>query len=223
MTDLKKLVLMVQPAKMQGYIWQSVLKSQGLVVIWESPDANVTESMEQLHQAGLVLPDLLLIDVRLKAGNAYDLCRWCRDRQPHVKVILTDSSQAGITDYERRWAIYQGAIDFFPAFQRDSLVSAVAAATKRVLEALDGYPLDNGALISVLLSMKRQIEAKALSLAPTRHPTSQPQPQPLPTLKLPEKPLPLDEPMVNGQKLDASKTPTQRKLSYRFGQYSPQS
>jgi len=231
MADSKKLVLMVQPTKLQGLIWQAVLKSQGLSVIWESPDANVTESMEQLNQAGLTLPDLLLIDVRLKVTNAYDLCRWCRDHYSAVKVILTDCSRSDITDYERRWAIYQGATDFLPAFQRENLVSHVAAGVKRVLEVLDGHPLDNGALISILLTMKRQIEANDVVLSAVNEKlsaaTSSPPPQ-----ATPRQPPTSANGSANGSASsaqthtngktpppDPQPAPSQSKLSYRFAKY----
>jgi DNA-binding response OmpR family regulator len=227
MSDFKKLVLMVQPSRMQGLIWQAVLKSQGISVIWESSSTDLTESMEQLHQAGLTLPDLLLVDVGLKTGNAFDLCRWCREHQAEVKLILTDCSQNEITDYERRWAMYQGAIDLLPAFQRESLVSNVAEAVKRVLQVLDEHPLDNGALISILLSMKRQIEAKNITLSPQGGQVSktEPLPQPEPTSpKSVNNLLAFNHRATNGGVPDPSrqKLPRNPKLSYRFGQYPKQ-
>lgn len=235
MADFKKWVLMIQPTRAQGLIWQAVLKSQGISVIWESADANVIENIEQLSQAGLALPDLLLIDIQLKAGNAYDICRWCHNRETPVKVILTDCSQTEITDYERRWAIYQGAVDFLPAFQRENLVSTVAAAVKRVLEVLDEHPLNHGALISILLSMKRQIEAKDISLSPTNGQvakTKRPQ-QPEPPAK--SKPVAESPQTLNGHATknghttngkepqpEPPKPPRNPKLSYRFGKYPKQ-
>lgn len=159
MADSQKLVLMVQMSKLQGLIWQAVLKSQQISVIWEAPDIDLIDSIEQLKQAGLALPDLLLIDVRLPGFNAYEFCRWCREYHPIVKVVLTNDSQKVISHSERQWAIYQGAADLLPGFQRENLVSSVAVAVKRLLEILDS-PLNNGALISVLLTMKRQLEAR---------------------------------------------------------------
>lgn len=160
MADSQKLVLMVQPTRLQGLIWQTVLKSQQISVIWEAADSNLMENINLLQQAELTLPDLLLIDVKLPELNPYTFCRWCREQHPGVKVILTDNSQYEISRYERRWAIYQGAADLLPGFQRENLVSSVASSVKRVLEILDSHPLNNGALISVLLSMKRQLEAR---------------------------------------------------------------
>ncbi|MBW4518111.1 MAG: response regulator [Scytolyngbya sp. HA4215-MV1] len=160
MADSQKLVLMVQPTRLQGLIWQSVLKSQQISVIWETPDTNLIDNINLLKEAELTLPDLLLVDVKVPDFNPYEFCRWCRENHPSVKVVLTDVSVKEISRYERRWAIYQGAADLLPGFQRENLVSSVASSVKRVLEVMDSYPLNNGALISVLLSMKRQLESR---------------------------------------------------------------
>lgn len=159
-TSSQKLVLMVQPTRLQGMIWQAVLKSQNIAVIWEAVDTNLRDSLNQLRAAELALPELLLVDMGLPHFNAYEFCRWCRETHPDVKVILTNSRQTKVSASERQWAIYQGAADLLPGFKADTLVSSVAAATKRILEVLDDHPLNNGALISVLLSMKRELEAR---------------------------------------------------------------
>ncbi len=160
MADPQKLVLMVQVTRLQGGIWQSVLKSQQIGVIWEAPDANLVENLDQLKAAGLTLPDLLLVDMRIPNFNPYAFCRWCREQYPGVKVILTNSAQTEVTLSERQWAVNQGASDLFPRFHRENIVSGVTAAAKRLLEILDDHPLNNGALIAVLLGMKRELEAR---------------------------------------------------------------
>lgn len=161
MPDSQKLVLMIQPTRLQGLIWQSVLKSQQLSVIWEAPETDLAENLDQLKAAGLILPDLLLLDMRVPNLNPYAFCRWCREQYPGVKIVLTNSVQAEISLSERQWAVNQGASDLLPGFQRDNLVSGVAVSVKRVLEILDGHPLNNGALISVLLAMKRELESRS--------------------------------------------------------------
>ncbi|PZV12706.1 MAG: hypothetical protein DCF22_11840 [Leptolyngbya sp.] len=161
MADSQKLVLMVQASRLQGLIWQSVLKSQQVSVIWESPDTNLTENLDQLKAAGLILPDLLLIDMRSPNFNPYAFCRWCREQYPGLKIVLTNDVQEGISLSERQWAVNQGASDLLPAFRRANLVSGVASSVKRVLEILDNHPFNNGALISVLLTMKRELDSRA--------------------------------------------------------------
>lgn len=166
MAEAQKLVLMVQPNRLQGAIWQAVLKSQQITVIWEVADANLPESFGQLKQAGLRLPEVLLLDAQSPGLNPLMFCRWCREYHPDVQVVLTDHTQREIPSYERRWALYQGAADFLPGFQRQNFVSSVAEAVKRILELLDNHPLNNGALISVLLAMKRQLDIRSPQKSP---------------------------------------------------------
>lgn len=156
----QKLVLMVHSKRLHGQIWLAVLKSQKISVISEAPEINLYENINQLQEAGLDLPDALLIDVGLRNFNPFAFCRWCRDTCPDVKVILVNPSQQEISSSERQWAMMQGAADLLPGFDIDNLVSTVADGVKRVLKALDGQPLDNGALISVLLAMKRELDIR---------------------------------------------------------------
>ncbi|HEY9619802.1 MAG TPA: response regulator [Crinalium sp.] len=151
---------MVHSKRLHGQIWQAVLKSQKISVILEAPEVNLLENISQIKDAGLDLPHALLVDVGLRNFNPFAFCRWCRDNCPDVKVILLNPSQQEISPSERQWAILQGAADLLPGFDLDNLVSSVADEVKRVLKALDGQPLDNGALISVLLAMKRELDLR---------------------------------------------------------------
>jgi CheY-like chemotaxis protein len=157
MSHSQKLVLMVQDTRIQGVIWQTALQSQDLAVIWESSDTNLAESLTQLKAAGLTLPDLLLLDMRIPNFNAYAFCRWCREHHPTIKIILTNTAPRVITTSERQWAINQGAADLLLGFQAANLINEVALGVKRTLEILDEQPLNNGALISVLLLLKREL------------------------------------------------------------------
>jgi len=166
----QKLVLIVQPVRLQGLIWQAVLKSQKISVIWESPETNLAENLDQLKAAGLVLPDLLILDMQSSGFNPYAFCRWCREQYPKTKVVLTNSGQTEISLSERQWAVNQGASDLLPRFHHENLVSGVAISVKRILEILDSHPLNNGALISVLLNIKRQLEEKATGITSVSRP-----------------------------------------------------
>ncbi|MDX2243978.1 MAG: response regulator [Leptolyngbyaceae cyanobacterium bins.302] len=162
---VQKLVLIVQPVRLQALIWQAVLKSQRIAVILESPETDLAENLDQLKTAGLVLPDLLILDMQSPSFNHYAFCRWCREQYANTKVVLTNSGQSTISLSERQWAVNQGASDLLPGFQRENLVSGVAIAVKRILEILDDHPLNNGALISVLLSVKRELDIRASGVA----------------------------------------------------------
>jgi CheY-like chemotaxis protein len=182
MADSQKLILIVHPTGLQGFIWQTVLRSQGLSVIWESPDVNLIETITQLKEADFALPDLVLIDTRLQNVNPYGFCRWRRKHCPELKVVLVNGAQHGILPSERQWAIYQGALDLLPRFQRENLVSGAAARVRRILELLGIEILDTGALVSVLLTMKQDLKTRdpaspailSASSSPTfphKHPT----------------------------------------------------
>ncbi|NJO80950.1 MAG: response regulator [Cyanobacteria bacterium RM1_2_2] len=147
-----RLVLMIQPMSRQGALWQAILRSQDISVIWEHPDVNLAESFKHLKSAEVPLPHLLLIDTRVQAINAYSVCRWCRDHYPEVPVVLVNGAQKEICPSERQWAICQGAADLLPRFQRDRLVSGAVARVRRILELLDRETLDSGALVNSLIS-----------------------------------------------------------------------
>jgi len=114
----------------------------------------------QIKQAGLTLPSLLLLDRRCLGENPYEFCRWCRTSYPEVKLILTHSTQREISPPERDWTIQQGAADLLPGFPRDNMVSSATAGIKRVLETLGEPQLNEGALIAVLLKLRRELELR---------------------------------------------------------------
>lgn len=145
-------VLMIQPMSRQGALWQAILRSQNISVIWEHPDVSLSNSFKHLKAAGVPLPHLLLLDTRVQALNAFSVCRWCRDHYPEVPVVLVNGAQKEICPSEREWAIFQGAADLLPRFQRDRLVSGSVARVRRILELLDRETLDSGALVNSLIS-----------------------------------------------------------------------
>ncbi|NJR65425.1 MAG: response regulator [Leptolyngbyaceae cyanobacterium CRU_2_3] len=157
MTD-PKFVLMVQPTSHQGSIWQAILRSQQISVIWESPDVDLSNSLGRLKKSGYALPDLLLIDTRVQKFNPYAICRWSRKNCPGLKILLVNGAQRTITPSEREWAILQGAMDLLPRLQRDRLMSGAVDRVKRVLELLDSPTFNSKALVSALLKLSRDSE-----------------------------------------------------------------
>lgn len=155
-----KFVLMVQPMSLQGAIWQTILRSQHISVIWEAADVNLPSSLVHLKEAGLAPPDLLLIDTRVQTFNSYAFCRWCRDHFPDIKVVLISGAQKEITPSERAWALHQGASDLLPRFRRDSLVSGAVTRVRRVLDLLDCSTLNQSALVTSLLAIQKVANSK---------------------------------------------------------------
>lgn len=150
---------MVQPTSRQGIIWQAILRSQDISVIWESGDVNLAESLRQLQSNNAALPHLLMLDTRLQRLNPYAVCRWCRQHCPEVKVVLVNGAQREISLAERDWAMLQGAADLLPRFRRESLVSGAVTRMRRILDLLNISGLDSSALVAALLGTSRKRES----------------------------------------------------------------
>ncbi len=162
MADISKFVLMIQPVSRQGAIWQAILRSQRISVIWEHPDVKLADSFHHLKSRKVPLPDLLLIDTRVQSLNAYSICRWCRDHYPEVKIVLVNGAQKMVTPSERQWALFQGASDLLPRFQRDRLVSGAVLKVRRILDLLDRPTLDSSALVNALIGATREDRSKTI-------------------------------------------------------------
>lgn len=150
MVRLQKTVLMLLERSFQARVWRAALTSQNISVIGGLSDAHVAEILEQLQQAKIKLPNLLLTDLEIR--NPYDLCRWCRRYYPSLKIILVSNNQRHISSTERRWTIHQGADELLPGFQPENLLSSVITEVGRVLEILECPPLQENTLIPALLS-----------------------------------------------------------------------
>jgi CheY-like chemotaxis protein len=138
-------------------MWQALLKSQKLAVILEPASGDLADCINQIAVAGLTLPDVIVLDAEAANLNPYEFCRWCRDAFPQIQIFLTRCRQLHISDTERRWAKQQGATDLLNGFERESLMSGAADNVKRILNSLD-YPfLNEKALLTVLLNIRRQL------------------------------------------------------------------
>ncbi|NJL45174.1 MAG: response regulator [Leptolyngbyaceae cyanobacterium SM2_3_12] len=153
----QKLALVVQANRLQGLIWQALLRSQKLAVILEPANGDLSDCISQIATAGLTLPDIILLDAEAPELNPYDFSRWCREAFPTIQVFLTRCRHDQVSETERRWAIQQGAKDFLDGFQRDTLMSNGANNTKRVLTSIDHPFLDEKSLLMVLLNVRRQL------------------------------------------------------------------
>lgn len=155
MSDSTKFVLMVLPIGRQGKIWQAVLRSQNISVLWESIDINLPYNLLQLQKLGIPLPDLILLDTRLQSLNPYRFCRWSRSAMPELKVVLTNGLQTRILPSEQAWARQQGAIELLPRFDHEHLVTGGIYKAQRILEILEIPKLNQGPLVSALLHFSR--------------------------------------------------------------------
>ncbi len=154
-----KTVLLIQSSKMQGEIWREILNSQGISVIWAPTRIDVMEIFEQLKDLGIVLPDLVLLDIGTQNANPYDVCRQCKQQYPQIKIILTSGMRTDIYESERKWAIRRGAIDLLPGFSKPNVYAQASEVTERVrliLSALTWEPITQSTLASTLMSLQNQ-------------------------------------------------------------------
>jgi CheY-like chemotaxis protein len=163
---LQKLAFVVQPNRLQGLIWQALLKSQNMSVILEAPNGELADCISQISGAGLTLPDLLILDAATPGLNPYEFCRWCRAHFPSIRVFLTRTPGQALSETERCWAQRQGAAHYFNGFNRDNLMRNAVTSLKEILTTLDQPCLDERALLVVLLNIRRQIGATRPGPAP---------------------------------------------------------
>lgn len=157
MDESQKLALIVQSNRLQGLMWQALLKSQKLAVILEPANGDLADCISQIATAGLTLPDIIVLDAEAAELNPYEFCRWCREAFPKVQVFLTRCRQLPVSDIERRWTQQQGATDFLSGFHRDTLMTNATENVKHILTSLD-YPfLNEKSLLMVLLNIRRQL------------------------------------------------------------------
>ena len=153
MAEPRKFVIIVFPMGFQGKLWSTILRSQNLSVIWESADVPIVETLKMMKSQVSSLPDMLILDTRLRSIRPYFLCRWCQHHVPDVKVVLVNGGQQQIMPPERQWAICQGAADLLPCFRRESVISRAVMSLRQIHHLLGDLPLDQRQLVSSLLKI----------------------------------------------------------------------
>jgi CheY-like chemotaxis protein len=169
----QRMAFVVQPNRLQGLIWQALLKSQRISVILENANGELGECLEQIAAAGLTLPEFIILDAETPGLNPYEFCRWCRERFPKIKVFLTRIHIQPLTEGECRWAMNQGARGFFNGFTRETLMSTAVVNIKQILTVAGEPFLDERALLMVLLNIRRQIGTAKSAVAAAQPETSQ--------------------------------------------------
>jgi hypothetical protein len=156
----QKLAFIVQPNRLQGLIWQALLRSQGISVILESAHSDLADCLTQISVAGLTLPNFIVLSTETPGLNPYEFCRWCQANFPAIQVFLTRVHDHPLSDTERRWAIKQGASAFFDGFSRETLMSNAVSSLNKILSVTDDSCLDERALLTVLLNVRRQLSSR---------------------------------------------------------------
>ncbi len=155
----EKTVLITSSSQMQGEIWREILSSQGLSVLWAAPGTPLPDVIKQAELIGQT-PSLLLIDLVTTRDNPYDFCRWCHQAYPQIRVILTSGMRTELYPSEQQWALRQGAIDLFPGFGSNGLLSNmgdIASRVRVILRALNWPTIEQSPLASTLLALQERL------------------------------------------------------------------
>ena len=130
-----KSVLLAQLSEEQSLMWHNVLSSHQLEV-WASPETeDLLKLLDQKRLLKQNLPNLIISDIGIRYGGgtsllATDLCKWCADHAPELKVLLVNPRQSQIKDVEKRWANRRGAIDLLPKISLENLNYAFNVAAQ---------------------------------------------------------------------------------------------
>jgi CheY-like chemotaxis protein len=138
-STVRKTILLAQGQPLQSHLWQLGLESQGHSVVLVSP----REDLLEVAASQPLDLDLMVVDMTTGLFNPYAFCRECQSKLPNIPVILTHHPRRHIEPAERRWAIYQGAADVIPGWQRP----ATSPLLERIYEAARWFlPIDTAAL-----------------------------------------------------------------------------
>ncbi len=146
MAESQKKVLVIQLSEEQQRLWQMALGSQQLDVMSEPATSDIVQFLDQTKKDGRSLPNLLIMDIGITTANstslqARNVCRWCTDNQPDLKVILTNPREDQIKSVGLRWATRQGAIDLLPRLYKATVIADVTKVIQILGATLLEQPL----------------------------------------------------------------------------------
>lgn len=135
MAKTRKTVLIVEDSPAQALALESLLKQEGLQVLW-APDGKIGVLRAQQHA-----PDVILLDVEMPRMNGFEACQCLKeDTQtadiPIVMLTVRDDAATALR------GIDLGAIDFIP---KDAFSGPVLLETLRQLHIL---PVPGNALLT---------------------------------------------------------------------------
>ncbi|WP_126386660.1 sensor histidine kinase [Pseudanabaena sp. ABRG5-3] len=153
---MAKSVLLAQLSEEQSMMWHKALSSHQLEV-WAAPESqDLLKLLAQKFQAQQPLPELIISDIGVRYGGgtsllATELCKWCAEHVPHVRVLLVNPRQTQIKEVEKRWATRRGAIDLLPKISIDNLSYAFTIAAQVL-----GIEVKSESLQTVITNLKYQ-------------------------------------------------------------------
>jgi pSer/pThr/pTyr-binding forkhead associated (FHA) protein len=147
--------LMIHASAVQGKIWQELLLSQEISVLWDVPGANL-QKIIGLQAAANLLPPLLIIDTQAIQEDLYGLSHWCRLQRLSVEILLIDSSRSQIPDSEQAYVKTLGFLDFLPALPVGKLCThyqSILQNTINILTAFQAQDLNPDTLLTALRAL----------------------------------------------------------------------
>ena len=133
-------VLLLQADALQGKIWQAILRSQAIDSYWESTEIDLKAYLPRRVASGS-LPKLLVLDSQVLGKQTYQVCAWCAQTFPQLKIIVNNSYERQILRTEREQATRSGCLNWFPAFREPKLLNNVAGIVVQingVMQSLGG-------------------------------------------------------------------------------------
>jgi CheY-like chemotaxis protein len=90
-----KSVLLAQLSAEQSLMWHNALSSHHLEVWAASETEDLLKLLDQKRQSKQSLPQLIISDIGIRYGGgtsllATELCKWCADHAPDLKVLLVN-------------------------------------------------------------------------------------------------------------------------------------
>lgn len=158
-----KSVLMAHSSQFQGEIWQAALTSQGLSVTWQAADLDVKETLTRLQYMDYTLPDVLLIDKHILPNGLDEMCLWCQDNFPEIKLVFTNGEQPQVALSEHQSVVDHGAVDLLPGFSEHNVLSNLVDTLTKisiVLQSLEcqSLSLDRKALMAALMPLQNVVK-----------------------------------------------------------------
>lgn len=154
-------VLISHSSRFQGETWQAALTSQGLSVIWQAPETNLMQTLEQMQTAGCVLPALLLVDQHSLPEGLEPFCQWRQTHYPEIPVIFTKGNQMEVALSEQQKALDCGAVALLPGFCEQNILSNLVDTLTKidvVLQSLERQSLDRKSLVAALMPLQTVVK-----------------------------------------------------------------
>ncbi|PZU94905.1 MAG: hypothetical protein DCE90_13875 [Pseudanabaena sp.] len=126
---MKAIVYLMHNNGEQLNLWKQYLPSPEVELISIPAEQDLVTVLEKTASANL--PSLLLVEMSIQSTTnkllqASNVCRWCKENQPSIKIIfLTTRQETELNKVEQKWALRQGALCLLPKLNHQNLQSQI--------------------------------------------------------------------------------------------------